>query len=330
MCKFITRTFIIALLQGVPLNLSKDKPKKNAEPAANRMVSGFSRNDGGRFSLRQPRSHASSAYSNHASHAKPSSGLSSGQRASSRDELRANVKQQVSARNIVSADARSRLHNNKVASDNEQVRASPASLYALRHSANSPLQRSSSFGVGGKKMQNYSHREASDRLMRGLPTSRTALEQRIFSAHNASKQQGYESPRLQPTVNLPAGDRSDVMSTSMTEKVGRSSPYSSVESPLSTPVRTPKSRELTALDTLVITAILQLSHKLRVKMRECLQHERLKFEDNSETRLLIDEILPQLNTVEARLQDGSETGSSKDLSNILKNLKKVEQSIDGE
>ena len=51
----------------------------------------------------------------------------------------------------------------------------------------------------------------------------------------------------------------------------------------------------------------------------------------SETRLMIDEILPQVANAPAPADGVSSSDNlSKDLSSILKNLKKVEQSLEGE
>ncbi|CAG2122285.1 unnamed protein product [Medioppia subpectinata] len=66
-------------------------------------------------------------------------------------------------------------------------------------------------------------------------------------------------------------------------------------------------------------------------MRSLLESQRNKHEDNSDTTFLIDELLPQLsaNTDQFR-RSATESGVSvsRDLSTILKNLKKLEQSFD--
>lgn len=95
---------------------------------------------------------------------------------------------------------------------------------------------------------------------------------------------------------------------------------------------------ISPLDSLVISAINQLSSKLRTRMRGFLEKERLNHSIGSETRSLIDEILPQVSTATGL---DSQSGQSKnpynhdpsnisrDLTNILKNMKKVEQIFDG-
>lgn len=93
-------------------------------------------------------------------------------------------------------------------------------------------------------------------------------------------------------------------------------------------------RSLSALDTLVLAAILQLSMKLRNGMKELLHQERIKHPPGSETRMMIDEILPQVASLESltcqpTIESMVHENLSKDLSSILKNLKRVEQSIEG-
>lgn len=93
-------------------------------------------------------------------------------------------------------------------------------------------------------------------------------------------------------------------------------------------------RSLSALDSLVLSAILQLSMKLRNGMKELLHQERLKHPPGSETRMMVDEILPQVASLESltgqqSIESMVHENLSKDLSSILKNLKRVEQSIEG-
>ncbi|KAH9419537.1 hypothetical protein DERP_009594 [Dermatophagoides pteronyssinus] len=95
---------------------------------------------------------------------------------------------------------------------------------------------------------------------------------------------------------------------------------------------------ISPLDSLVISAINQLSSKLRTRMRDFLERERTNHSPGSEARTLIEEILPQVNNVNG--PDSSKSNQtrnnynhdssniSRDLSNILKNLKKVEQIFD--
>lgn len=95
--------------------------------------------------------------------------------------------------------------------------------------------------------------------------------------------------------------------------------------------RTPRSsqRIMSALDNLVLAAIMQLSSKLKRGMCEFLEKEQRKYPRGSDTRMMIEEILPQVGADDTRLPDNSSESPSKELSNILKNLKKVEQSLEG-
>ena len=96
---------------------------------------------------------------------------------------------------------------------------------------------------------------------------------------------------------------------------------------------------ISPLDSLVISAINQLSFKLRTRMRDLLERERSNNSIGSETRVLIEEILPQVGPSAIGMDSRSgqpknayshePSNISRDLSNILKNLKKVEQIFEG-
>lgn len=91
---------------------------------------------------------------------------------------------------------------------------------------------------------------------------------------------------------------------------------------------------ISPLDSLVISAINQLSLKLRNRMVDFLEKERSNHSPNSEPRILIDEILPQVNSATnqanvSKSHNYESSNISRDLSNILKNLKKVDQTFDG-
>lgn len=94
--------------------------------------------------------------------------------------------------------------------------------------------------------------------------------------------------------------------------------------------RAPKStqRIMSALDNLVLAAVMQLSSKLKRGMCEYMEKEQRKYPRGSDTRMMIEEILPQVGADDTRLPDNCSESPSKELSNILKNLKKVEQSLE--
>lgn len=90
---------------------------------------------------------------------------------------------------------------------------------------------------------------------------------------------------------------------------------------------TPGRRELSALDSLVISAIHQLSGKLRTSARTLIEKERLKYPESSDVRLMLEEVLPRV--VERRPGDSPTDGNlTRELSTILKNLKRIEQSLE--
>jgi len=88
------------------------------------------------------------------------------------------------------------------------------------------------------------------------------------------------------------------------------------------------SKSLSALDYLVLSAVHQLSFKLRCKLRSILDAEKSKYPIDNENRILIEELLPQVNVIEYRNSETSEKTISRDLSNVLKNLKRIEQSLE--
>ncbi|CAG2181372.1 unnamed protein product [Oppiella nova] len=63
-------------------------------------------------------------------------------------------------------------------------------------------------------------------------------------------------------------------------------------------------------------------------MRSVLESQRPKHEANSDTAFMIDELLPQLSSPDRRSAAESGVSVSRDLSAVLKNLKKLEHSFD--
>ncbi|KAI1284993.1 putative centrosomal protein [Halotydeus destructor] len=275
---------------GVSLNLSKEKTNKPTTPSSRFPSDNFARSDGGRFSLRAPKGSAIPM--------KPPTGLSA-----SREKLN---KATVARHGSDSTQSKSRPASGRIPS-RETVKKSTTTVNMLRQI---PIQRSSSFGTN--KLLNTGN---SDRLMRGLPTVQKA-------AGRSNHQLQVDALRNNSKAGSPRA-RSDRMSSSMIEHVSTSPEV--LESPTAKAL---KSRELSALDSLVIQAILQLSHKVRQKLQECLERERVRFPADCETRLMVEEILPQLSIIESPVHQSAESGPSKDLSNILKHLKKAEQSLE--
>ncbi|XP_064483733.1 centrosomal protein of 170 kDa protein B-like isoform X3 [Ornithodoros turicata] len=103
-----------------------------------------------------------------------------------------------------------------------------------------------------------------------------------------------------------------------------------VKEPVENGTRSSGKKELSALDSLVISAIYQLSGKLRTNARSLIERERFKFPENSEARLMMEELLPRV--VEPSGRQGGDSppdgNVTRELSTILKNLKRIEQSLD--
>ena len=184
--------------------------------------------------------------------------------------------------------------------DGEGRRSSASSVHSEALSSQSYTKSRREASYSGHYTNRVNDRESD---ARGSPF----MSRKNYSHQTEKRQQANVVPIKRP----------DIMSTSV-----------AIETPPPTVSRS-QNRVLSALDHLVVTAILQLSSKLRIGMREFSENEQLKYPAGSETRLMLQEIFP---TLESRPQDTeSETSTtvSKDLSNILKNLKRIEQSLEG-
>lgn len=339
---------------GVSVTLTDEKQKKNQEKRARDernfiaarssapSTSSFSRDDGGRFSLRVTRGKPPLPGSCPATPTRKP-----------RDLSQRKVQQH---------------HQTQQGGRFDLVRLSPASSTNSIPNNNS-YQRRGSFGPHPPQSDHHSSlsshsREISERLreMRGLNAFQ--VSKRMFSTKpyqqqqvcptydmRGNKQQANVAPMKrtpcvqQPNLVEPPSHLPQVMTSSFNEQSIRSEPvtgtYASQEGAGATCNSRPQAmiqrRMLSSLDNLVVSAILQLSLKIRRGMREWLESEKLKHPTGSETRLMIEEILPQVSNIEPPTPMSSFDNSlsscneslSKDLSSILKNLKKVEQSMEG-
>jgi len=337
---------------GVSVTLTDEKQRKNQEKRAREesnfiaarssapSTSSFSRDDGGRFSLRVTRGKPPLPGSCPATPTRKPRDLS---------------------------QRKVQHHQTQQGGRFDLLRLSPASSTNSIPNNNS-YQRRSSFGPHPSHSDNHSSlsshsREISERLreMRGLNAFQ--VSKRIFSTKphqqqqvcptydmRGSKQQANVAPMKrtpcvqQGNVVEPPSHLPQVMTSSFNEQSIRSEPatgtYAAQEGAgaacNSRPQALIQRRMLSSLDNLVVSAILQLSLKIRRGMREWLESEKLKHPTGSETRLMIEEILPQVSNLEPPTPMSSFDNSlsscnesvSKDLSSILKNLKKVEQSME--
>jgi hypothetical protein len=312
---------------GIPVDMNKNKTQTNTNAKQQQQKSSFSRNDGGRFSLRLPKN----------------DNIDNSRKQFNQNNLINRISSQEKAKKAPLQRKVSDPMNNKAIngnrsalkatlSDNDRPinnRANSPWIQSLRqnsytnnsnsfHNSNNSLQKSSSFAES--KVLECS-RNSDNSSVRGIPTFQVG--KRFFSTKPHQMAQIESSIRAK---NI--GQKPDVMSISMTES-SHKSPDSPSDGKSSSQHQNKSMRELSALDGLVVSAINQLSQKMRTNMRSLLERERLKHQIGTETRVMIDEILPQVSSPDRRLNDNNESNISRDLSNILKNLKKVEQSFDG-
>jgi hypothetical protein len=312
---------------GIPVDINKNKTQTNTNAKQQQQKSSFSRNDGGRFSLRLPK------IDNTNNSRKQYNQNNLINRIPSQEKLKkAPLQRKISDPMNNKAISGNRSALKATLSDNDRPinnRANSPWIQSLRqnsytnnsnsfHDSNNSLQKSPSFTES--KVPECS-RNSDNGSVRGIPTFQVG--KRFFSTKPHQMAQIESSIRAK---NI--GQKPDVMSISMTES-SHKSPDSPSAGKSSSQHQNKSIRELSALDGLVVSAINQLSQKMRTNMRCLLERERLKHQIGTETRVMIDEILPQVSSPDKRLNNNNESNISRDLSNILKNLKKVEQSFDG-
>ncbi|XP_037499194.1 serine/arginine repetitive matrix protein 2 isoform X4 [Rhipicephalus sanguineus] len=266
----------------------------------------LSRQDGGRFSLRLPRGVRATDVG--VTRAELLRGKAHHQRTDS-DPTAAYRSQQHSV-----SDGESRHHSPRV------QRKQPAGKSYISDGdddarTGSPVQFGRSASFGG-------HRDlaltpaASDRQHRGrsaaVPTTGSSLSRGETFLKGGAGASGTTFVRSGRKPERQSGDGESKTPT---------------ENGVKTPSTTPGRRELSALDSLVISAIHQLSGKLRTSARTLIEKERLKYPENSDVRLMLEEVLPRV--VERRPSDSPTDGNlTRELSSILKNLKRIEQSLE--
>lgn len=313
---------------GIPVDINKNKTQTNTNAKQQQQQkSSFSRNDGGRFSLRLPKNN----------------NIDNSRKQFNQNNLINRISSQEKAKKAPLQRKISDPMNNKAISGNRSAlkatlsdndrpinnRANSPWIQSLRqnsytnnnnsfHDSNNSLQKSSSFSES--KVIECS-RNSDNGSVRGIPTFQVG--KRFFST------KPHQMAQIESSIRAKSiGQKPGVMSLSMTES-SHKSPDSPSAGKSSSQHQNKSMRELSALDGLVVSAINQLSQKMRTNMRCLLEKERLKHQIGTETRVMIDEILPQVSSPDKRLNDNNESNISRDLSNILKNLKKVEQSFDG-
>uniref|UniRef100_A0A131Z1B4 Centrosomal protein CEP170 n=1 Tax=Rhipicephalus appendiculatus TaxID=34631 RepID=A0A131Z1B4_RHIAP len=267
----------------------------------------LSRQDGGRFSLRLPRGVRATDVG--VTRADLLRGKAHHQRTDS-DPTAAYRSQQHSV-----SDGESRHHSPRV------QRKQPAGKTYISDGdddarTGSPVQFGRSASFGGHRDLALSTPAASDRQHRGrsaaAPSTGSSLSRGETFLKGGAGASGTTFVRSGRKPERQSGDGESKTPT---------------ENGVKTPSTTPGRRELSALDSLVISAIHQLSGKLRTSARTLIEKERLKYPENSDVRLMLEEVLPRV--VERRPSDSPTDGNlTRELSSILKNLKRIEQSLE--
>ncbi|RWS17756.1 uncharacterized protein B4U79_02518 [Dinothrombium tinctorium] len=280
---------------GIPIKKSPSSCTNQKKPNENRFTPSpnFNRTDGGRFSLRVSK--------NPGENRKPPIG-STANRSSSRENVAKPTHQRKLSDPRIQCQKKGNKHSFSDIENDSSRQSSPL------HSPKS-VHRSSSFA---ERENNESNARSSTSNIRALEPFQ--LTKRIFST------KPHQIARLESSMRVKNFPH-DPMSSSFVEK--KCSPTDNESS-----FQKKNSKELSALDHLVISAILQLSAKLRNNLGCILEKSRLNYPKDSEMRLMIEEMIPQFSVSETRFCETSDNTTSKDLSNILKNLKKVEQSLE--
>ncbi|XP_074593204.1 uncharacterized protein LOC141848955 [Brevipalpus obovatus] len=317
---------------GVPLNLTGPKPaapnissSNSNQPVSRSGTSSrpstsptsFVRNDGGRFSLRVSSTSSSKkpplAQDNHSAGAKNSSANSvnrlsnsSKTRAggNSADEVSNRCRSPARSSSGVSSSAKVRHALQKSSSFTDPKDSNSSSSSNLHYYGNSDSHHESN--NGGSSYREMSPFQLGKRIFSNKPHQMLNRDNamKTLSSHHPSSHYN----QLDERTRAAAERLHESIRSSLCDDDGRNS------------------KGLSPLDNLVIAATLQLSHKLRYNLRFILEDERLKFPADSETRIMIEELLPQVGVPDRSATSSS--SKSKDLSNILKNLKKIEQSFE--
>ncbi|XP_067132971.1 centrosomal protein of 170 kDa-like isoform X2 [Centruroides vittatus] len=261
----------------------------------------LSRQDGGRFSLRLPRKCTTKSNEKSASKSKDSK----------RNSAASNKN---GHRRIESDPGKANIHWKKmdIINDtvNSDVEAIEAPIISSPYNKLQSFHRSASFnGAEELLFEKDNLNDSSKKLERPNKLVKSSAISKL------RKQSGLGTTRA---LGISPGWQHSSFEEKGSEKLsqGKGSPQQQNSS----------KKELSALDSLVISAIHQLSIKLRTRARCLLEKEGQKYSEKSDIRLMIEEVLPQV--VEKKSNIHNEGNLTRDLSSILKNLKRVEQSLE--
>ncbi|XP_076305959.1 uncharacterized protein LOC143222802 isoform X2 [Tachypleus tridentatus] len=272
----------------------------------------LNRQDGGRFSLRLPRSSPRPGSAKFADAKKPAVGRVS----SPKSQQKAKKKQPSDYKGHKRNDSdpgKPRILHRKTSftvtvSDTEARSGTPNSQNSsFDGDSNQFFHRSASFSGADDLLTEH-------RPFRGIPIS---LSHRDFTGKSHLRSQSFRNNQLAKTKQGTYNKKEEFIDNGLKAEIDQEKSQSGQQK-----------RELSALDCLVVSAIYQLSAKLRSTARIILEKE--KHPTNSDTRLMIDEVLPQI--TDKRLPDYTldinHTNLTRELSSVLKNLKRVEQGIE--
>ncbi|XP_022253992.1 centrosomal protein of 170 kDa-like isoform X2 [Limulus polyphemus] len=272
------------------------------------------RQDGGRFSLRLPRSSPRPGCAKLADSKKPALGRVSSPKSQQKSKKKQPSDYKGHKRND-SDPGKPRISARKTSftvtvSDTEARSGTPNSQNSSFDGDNLQFfHRSASFSGADDLL-------AEHRPFRGIPIS---LSHRDFTGRSHLRSQSFRNSQLAKTKQGNYSKKEEFVDNGLKAETDQEKIQSGQQK-----------RELSALDCLVVSAIYQLSAKLRSTARIILEKEKNRHPTNSDTRLMIDEVLPQI--TDKRLPDYAldinHANLTRELSSVLKNLKRVEQGIE--
>ncbi|XP_063601481.1 centrosomal protein of 170 kDa protein B-like isoform X4 [Penaeus indicus] len=346
-------------LQGSDIN-SRGSASQASTPKNN--SADFNRGDGGRFSLRLPRSGSTSAVSKSPSRSSVKKDMTSNiRKGAPRSNSTLSAKEQdfqnwKRRKNYdpmkAAAEGRKKVGEKK----NDKQAQSNAMSASDRRSPSPPtsLLRSASFhgtegmGVAGRwpRRPNHLYNSEDDgpysleqeQQQRPVPHC-SPLRRSPTSPHQLSSPHT-TSPARQATLAAARARRSSYAHSDEGEGQGGSptrktsldeSGSEGKRSPMGSTRGTVSGRskaKMEALDNLVISTIHSLSVKVRTTSETLLQKLKSQYDEEGDRAALLEEVLAHLSESDQTLSSGQTRSTSRELAGILRNLKKIEHALE--